>query len=33
MGAAAGMFEALIGFALVVGANFISREISDNSLW
>ena len=33
MGAAAGMFESLIGFALVVGANFISREISDNSLW
>lgn len=33
LGAAAGMFEALIGFALVVGANFISREISDNSLW
>ncbi len=33
MGAAAGMFESLIGFALVVGANFISRQISDNSLW
>ena len=33
IGAAAGMFEALIGFALVVGANFISREISDSSLW
>lgn len=33
MGAAAGMFEALIGFALVIGANFISREISDTSLW
>ena len=33
MGAAAGMFDSLIGFALVVGANFISREISDNSLW
>lgn len=33
MGAAAGMFESLIGFALVVGANFISREISDSSLW
>ncbi len=33
MGAAAGMFESLIGFALVIGANFISREISDNSLW
>lgn len=33
MGAAAGMFTSLIGFALVVGANFISREISDSSLW
>ncbi|GAB4262974.1 MAG: sugar ABC transporter permease [Candidatus Promineifilaceae bacterium] len=33
MGAAAGMFESLIGFALVVGANFISRQISDSSLW
>jgi len=33
MGAAAGMFESLIGFALVIGANFISREISDSSLW
>ncbi|KAA3662033.1 MAG: sugar ABC transporter permease [Chloroflexi bacterium] len=33
MGAAAGMFNSLIGFALVIGANFISREISDNSLW
>lgn len=33
MGAAAGMFNALIGFALVIGANFISREISESSLW
>ncbi|MGB8982533.1 MAG: ABC transporter permease subunit [Anaerolineales bacterium] len=33
MGAAAGMFESLIGFALVIGANFISREISESSLW
>lgn len=33
MGAAAGMFESLIGFALVIGANFISREVSDTSLW
>ena len=33
MGAAAGMFTSLIGFALVIGANFISREISDSSLW
>lgn len=33
LGAAAGMFESLIGFALVIGANFISREISESSLW
>ena len=33
MGAAAGMFDSLIGFGLVVGANFISRQISDSSLW
>ena len=33
MGAAAGMFSALIGFGLVIGANFISRRISDTSLW
>ena len=33
MGAAAGMFTSLIGFALVIGANYISREISDSSLW
>lgn len=33
LGAAAGMFESLIGFALVVGANFISREMSESSLW
>lgn len=33
IGAAAGMFNALIGFALVMGANFISRQISETSLW
>ena len=33
MGAAAGMFNALIGFALVMGANFISRQVSETSLW
>ncbi len=33
LGAAAGMFDSLIGFGLVIGANFISRQISDSSLW
>lgn len=33
LGASAGMFNAVIGFALVVGANFISRQISETSLW
>ncbi len=33
IGAAAGMFNALIGFALVMGANFISRQVSETSLW
>jgi putative aldouronate transport system permease protein len=33
LGAAAGMFDALIAFALVVGANTISRQLSDTSLW
>lgn len=33
LGASAGMFNAIIGFALVVGANFISRQISETSLW
>jgi len=33
LGAAAGMFNALIGFALVMGANFISRQVSETSLW
>lgn len=30
---AADMFNSIIGFALVIGANFISRQISDTSLW
>ena len=33
LAAASDMFNALIGFILVVGANFISRKISENSLW
>jgi putative aldouronate transport system permease protein len=33
LGASAGMFDAVIGFALVVGANFISRQISETSIW
>ncbi|MEM7800678.1 MAG: ABC transporter permease subunit [Chloroflexota bacterium] len=33
IGAAAGMFDSIIGFGLVIGANFISRQISDSSLW
>ena len=33
LGASAGMFNALIGFALVMGANVISRQISETSLW
>lgn len=33
IGASAGMFNALIGFALVMGANFISRQVSETSLW
>lgn len=33
LGASADMFNALIGFSLVVGANYISRQISETSLW
>jgi putative aldouronate transport system permease protein len=33
LGAASDMFNSLIGFALVIGANFISRQISETSLW
>jgi putative aldouronate transport system permease protein len=32
-GAATDMFNSLIGFILVIGANYISRQISDTSLW
>ena len=33
MGASADLFNSLIGFMLVIGANYISREISESSLW
>jgi putative aldouronate transport system permease protein len=33
MGASADLFNSLIGFMLVIGANYISREITDSSLW
>ncbi len=33
LGSAAGMFNAVIGFALVMSANFISRKVSETSLW
>lgn len=33
IGSAADMFNALIGFALVIGANYISRQVSETSLW
>lgn len=33
LGSAAGLFNAVIGFALVIGANIISRQISKTSLW
>lgn len=33
LGASAGMFNALIAFALVMVANFISRQVSETSLW
>ncbi len=33
LGASADMFNALIGFSLVMGANYISRQISNTSLW
>ncbi len=33
LAAAADMFNAIIGFALVMSANFISRQISKTSLW
>jgi putative aldouronate transport system permease protein len=33
LGGAADLFNALIGFILVIGANFISRRVSSTSLW
>lgn len=33
IGAASGIFNSVIGFALVVGANTISRQVSKTSLW
>lgn len=33
LGTAASMFNSVIGFALVIGANTIARKISKNSLW
>ncbi len=33
LGAAAGIFNSVIGFALVIGANTISRKVSNASLW
>lgn len=33
MGASVSLFNSLIAFALVIGANSISRNISDTSLW
>lgn len=33
LGTAAGMFNAIIGFALVIGANYIGRKVSNTSLW
>ncbi|QDP41422.1 ABC transporter permease [Radiobacillus deserti] len=32
-GTAIGLFESIIGLILVFGANFMSRKITDNSLW
>lgn len=32
-GTAIGLFESLIGLVLVLGANLLSRKITDNSLW
>lgn len=33
LGASADLFNALIAFALVIGANYISRQVSETSLW
>ncbi|UOQ85107.1 ABC transporter permease [Gracilibacillus salinarum] len=32
-GAAIGLFESIIGLILVLGANYLSKRITDNSLW
>ncbi|GAA0286064.1 putative aldouronate transport system permease protein [Gracilibacillus halotolerans] len=32
-GTAIGLFESIIGLILVIGANYVSRRITDNSLW
>ena len=31
--AAVGLFNALVGLALIIATNYISRAVSDNSLW
>lgn len=33
LGAAADLFNSVIAFALVIGANYISRQVSETSLW
>lgn len=33
LGSAVGIFNSVIGFALVIGANAISRQVSKTSLW
>ncbi len=33
LGSAIGIFNSVIGFALVIGANSISRQVSETSLW
>lgn len=32
-GTAIGLFESIVGLVLVIGANYVSRRITDNSLW
>ena len=33
LGTASGMFNAVLGFVLVIGASFIGRRVSNTSLW
>lgn len=33
LGTASDMFNAILGFVLVIGANYIGRKVSDTSLW